>query len=390
LVAEHITLDDVARNNLSLVLELIHRSGGLSRAALTTATRLNRSTIATLVGELASLNLVVEIDAEPTNRVGRPSPIVVPLPGPVTIAVNPELDAVTIAIVGLGARVDHQVRVNVDHEITPGETALLVAASIGDLSRHLAGRHIVGVGLAVPGLVRASDGLVRWAPHLSWLDVPIADLVRDATGLPTFVGNDASLGAIAEHVFGAGRGVENLVYLNGGAGGIGGGVIVDGQPLRGVSGYAGEFGHNRLGAPNRTNDEETLEDDVSHARLLAALGIERADDLELDLAILESHDPTVHAELARQRRILSVALSNAINVFNPSLVLLGGFLATVRASDPAGLDELVGSQAIPAAWADARILPAALSDHRLMIGAAELAFAPLLNDPSSMAARMDS
>ncbi len=379
----------MVRNNLSIVLELIHRSGGLARATLTTKTGLNRSTIAGLVGELSSLGLVVESDAEPTNRVGRPSPIVAPLPGPVAIAVNPELDAVTIAIVGLGARVDHQIRIEVDHQITPAETAEIVVKAIGDMSEQLVGRHIVSVGLAVPGLVRAGDGLVRWAPHLSWLDVPIADLVREATGLPTFVGNDASLGAIAEHVFGAGRGVADLVYLNGGAGGIGGGVIVDGQPLRGVSGYAGEFGHNRPGAPNRTTDAETLEDDVSHARLLAALGIARADDLELDRAILESRDSAVHAELARQRQILSVALSNAINVFNPSLVLLGGFLATVRASDPAGLDALVGSQTIPAAWADARILPAALADQRLMIGAAELAFAPLVNDPSSMATRMD-
>ncbi len=390
MITKHITLGIVARNNLSLLLELIHRSGGLSRASLTTETGLNRSTIAALVGELTSLGLVVETEAEPTNRVGRPSPIVAPLPGPVAIAVNPELDAVTIAIVGLGARVDHQIRVEVEHTISPAETAEIVATTIDNLSAQLEGRRIVSIGLAVPGLVSARVGLVRWAPHLGWVDAPIAAWVRDATGLPTYVGNDASLGALAEHVFGAGRGVDDLVYLNGGASGIGGGVIVDGQPLRGVSGFAGEFGHNRPGAPNRTTDAETLEDDVSHARLLAALGIARADDLELDLAILESHDPVVHAELARQRQILSVALSNAINVFNPSLVLLGGFLATVRASDPAGLDALVGAQTIPAAWADARIQPAALADHRLMIGAAELAFAPLLNDPSSVAARMDS
>jgi predicted NBD/HSP70 family sugar kinase len=382
LFAKHITLGDVARNNLSFVLELIHRSGGLSRAALTTETRLNRSTIAALVGELTSLGLVVETDAEPTNRVGRPSPIVAPLPGPVAIAVNPELDAVSVAVVGLGARVDHQMRIDVGHAITPVETAHIIALAIASIAAELDGKRIVGIGLAVPGLVSARDGLVRWAPHLGWVDAPLADLVRDATGLPAFVGNDASLGALAEHVFGAGRGVKDLVYLDG-ASGIGGGVIVNGEPLRGVSGFAGEFGHN-----HQTGG--TLEDEVSHARLLTALRLERADDIELDYAIAQSTDPGVHVELARQRRILAVALSNAINVFNPSLVLLGGYMASIRASNHAEFDHLVGAHTLPVAWADARIMPAALADHRLMIGAAELAFAPLLNDPVSAAARMDS
>ena len=96
--------------------------------------------------------------------------------------------------------------------------------------------RFVGVGLAVPGLVRASDGLVRFAPHLLWSDVPIRALVEAATGLPTAVGNDASLGAIAEHLFGAGRGVDDMVYLNGGASGIGGGLIVHGQAGRRIGG----------------------------------------------------------------------------------------------------------------------------------------------------------
>ncbi len=150
---------------------------------------------------------------------------------------------------------------------------------------------------------------------------------------------------------------------------------------------------SRLGHDDR--HVEHLRRDELHSGILGGAPDEqnplrsRADDLELERAILESPNSAVHAELARQRQILSVALSNAINVFNPSLVLLGGFLATVRASDPAGLDALVGSQTIPAAWADARIMPAALADQRLMIGAAELAFAPLVNDPASVATRMD-
>ncbi len=378
------TSDLIRRDNLSVVLELVHRSGGVSRAALAARTGLNRSTVAALVARLVELELVAESTPEPTKKVGRPSAVVSPHPAPLVIAVNPELDAVTVALVGLSARVVHRVRHEVDHPVGPEETARIVAQVIASFTAELAGHRVVGIGLAVPGLVRAQDGLVRWAPHLGWTDAPITELVTAATGLPSSVANDASLGALAEHVFGAGRGERDIIYLNGGASGIGGGVIVGGQPLGGAGGYAGEFGQNRPGIGDpaaRVTQDGTLEDEVSRARLLAALGLAGADELELRDALLASTDPRVLAEIARQRVVLSVALSNAINVFNPAVVLLGGFLSTLQASDPAALERLVAETSVAAAWSDVRILPAALGPDLLSIGAAEMAFTPLLSHP---------
>lgn len=386
LLPSAVSSDSVRRDNLAAVLTRVHRSGGLSRAALTESTGLNRSTIGALVGELAGLGLVAESDPHPTKQRGRPSPHVVPAAGPVAIAVNPEVDAVTIGLVGLGARVEQRWRLDVDHPVTPEQTAALVAETLA--RAPLAGRRILGIGLAVPGLVRERDGLVRWAPHLEWSDAELGHLVAGVTGLPTQVGNDASLGALAEHRFGAGRGVDDLVYLNGGASGIGGGVIIAARPLGGAGGYAGEFGHNRPGAvadADRVSSTGALEDEVSRARLLAVLGRTGADDPTLRRLLLESNDGAVAAELARQRRILGVALANAINVLNPAVVLLGGFLAMIRDADPAALDATVSEHAVAIAWSDARIESAALGDDLLMIGAAELAFAPLLADPARYA-----
>lgn len=373
------------RDNLSIVLGLVHRSGGLTRAALTAATGLNRSTTAALVAELAELGLVVEAAADPTKRVGRPSPQVLPGPLPVAIAVNPEVDAITLGLVGLSAQVEHRVRHEMDHPATPEEAASIVADLIAALGAELEGRRIIGIGLAVPGLVRTSDQVVRWAPHLDWIDAPLAALVEQATGIRAMVGNDASLGALAEHLFGVGREVADLIYINGGASGIGGGVIVGGQPLRGVGGYAGEFGQNRAGVglpSDRVTTDGTLEVEVSRARLLSVLGIPKADQLELHRELLASTSTVVRVELARQRRILSVAISNAINVLNPSQVVLGGFLADLRAIDAEGFDAMVSETTVPAAWADVSILPAELGADLLLIGAAELAFAPLVANPA--------
>src|SRR5690606_32052658 len=129
----------------------------------------------------------------------------------------------------------------------------------------------------------------------------------------------------------------DVVYLNGGASGIGGGLIVHGMPVAGAGGYAGEFGQNRPGIAtesDRRADGGVLEDEVSRTRLLEAVGLSAADEPTLAEALASSDDPAVAAELARQRGILATALANAINVLNPSVVVLGGFLATLTAPDP--------------------------------------------------------
>jgi predicted NBD/HSP70 family sugar kinase len=243
------------------------------------------------------------------------------------------------------------------------------------------------VGVAVPGLVRSGDGLVRLAPHLGWVDEPFASLLTDATGYPARAANDASLGALAEHTFGAGRGVDDLVYLNGGASGIGGGVIVNGAPLGGVAGYAGEFGHNLVTAPDGPGKPSTggsLEDEVNRGRLLDLLELRSADPAQFEEALLSSTSPGLRTEAVRQLGILSIALRNAINVLNPELVVLGGFLASLHAFDPELLESLVAEQTLAASYESVRIVRAQLGADLLLIGAAQLAFEQLIDDPARL------
>ncbi|KQP68262.1 MULTISPECIES: ROK family transcriptional regulator [Microbacterium] len=380
--------EGVRQRNLARLLRLVHLEGPLSRARLTEATGLNRSTIADLVAELVREGLVVERAPDPSRRVGRPSPVVAADARVMAIAANPEVDALTIAAVGLDRGIPVRERIELDRLLSPDETARLIAERVETWrAGELAHARIVGVGLAVPGLVRAADGLVRNAPHLRWVDAPVRDLVAEATGLPTVVGNDATLGAIAEHLYGAAAGFDDVVYLNGGASGIGGGLIVHGKPLLGAGGYTGEFGQNRPGiasATDRRAGDGVLEDEVSRARLLAAVGLHAADEPTLAAAV-SAAGPTAAEEVARQRRILSTALANAVNALNPSVVVLGGFLATIAAVDVPGLGTMVQEQTMSATSEHLLIRVASLAEDRLLIGAAEAAFAELLRDPGGAA-----
>lgn len=378
MVTEGTRGDGMRRANLSLVLRTVHREGPRSRAALTEATGLNRSTIADLVGDLQRSGLVVERASDTQGRVGRPSPIVAPDPRVVAVAVNPEVDALDLGAVALDGTIVARERLAQADLLTPERTAELVGAHLARwCTGALADARIVGVGVAVPGPVRAADGVVREAPHLGWIDAPLPSLMTDATGLPAHVGNDAALGALAEHLFGAARGAHDVVYLNGGASGIGGAVIVGGVPLGGAGGYAGEFGQNRPGIVDprdRRAVDGVLEDEVSRALLLAVVGLDTADEATLAAALGATDDPAVRAEVARQRRILATALANAANVMNPAVIVLGGFLATLAELDLPGLDEAVRAQTMPACAEGLRLAAAELGENRLLVGAAEAVF----------------
>ncbi|MCU1418084.1 MAG: hypothetical protein JWP32_2258 [Schumannella sp.] len=368
--------DQLRRHNLSAILTLLHHDGSQPRSALTAQTGLNRSTVAALVAELVEHGLVHETDPDPTNLVGRPSPTVNADERNVVIAINPEVDAVTVGVVALGGRVLRRIRSDTTGAPTAAEAVSISADIVASIVRE-PGR-VLGIGVAVPGLVRAADGVVRLAPHLEWVDEPFAEMLATATGLRVSVGNDAGVGALVEHIYGAGRGIDDLIYLNGGPSGIGGGVIAAGSLLGGASGYAGEFGHTRGGG----TDDADLESLVRRSDLLAAVGRVAATPDELDDLVLHSDDPAVLELVHAQLEALAPALGDAINILNPRLIVLGGFLAAILQRDPGHLASRVAAHALAAAHEDVQITRAALGSDLLMVGAAELTFAQLLADPA--------
>ena len=378
---------EVRRHNLSVVLRLAHESQGIPRSTLTRRTGLNRSTVAALVGELVERGLVVEAEPDASNQVGRPSPLALPSPRAISIAVNPEIDAITIGVVGLGGRVLKRVRRPTAAVPSVEEAIAISAAAVAELVKEFAADHtVVGIGVAVPGLVRARDGLVRLAPHLGWDDQPFAEMLGIATGYPVRAANDASVGILAESTFGAGRGVADLIYLNGGASGIGGGIMSAGRVLGGAEGYAGEFGHtlvNSNGVLCHCGATGCLETEVRRDRLFALVGLTDADPDEFEVALLASTSPETRREVTRQLDFLAVALRNAINTLNPSKVVLGGFLSSLYAVAPDYLDGLVAAQPLTASRESISIGRAQLGANLLMIGAGDLAFESVLDDPGS-------
>lgn len=380
------TTESVRRANLSQVLQLLYLGGPCSRAALSRATGRNRSTIGSLVADLVELNLVNEREPDAAGQVGRPSPVVEIRPEVAAIAVNPEIDALTIGLVGLDGTCKRIIRHEYHRIPSAGEAVEIIAAVVGGLRPELDEHLMAGIGVAVPGQVRSRDGVVMNAPHLAWHEQPFGEPLAQATGMPVSVANDAGLGALAERDFGAGRGKLHFVYLNGGASGIGGGLVAGGGLLAGASGYGGELGHVRVSSSSAVDSAGiagTLEAEVTRAELLAALGLERVDPETFGQALLADRSPAVQAIVERQLDHLGTALAAVINLLNPQVIALGGFLAALLAYAPDRLHAAVAAAALSPSFEGVRITATEVGANLLMLGAAQLAFRPLLADPAS-------
>ena len=390
-----VAADELRRHNLTAVLDRLHLSGALSRSELTSRTGLNRSTIADLIGELGRLGLVEEGPAVASSGPGRPSSVARTRPeGAIVLALELSVDSIAVATVGLGGHVFNQLRLARPRgRFSPEETVDDVVGLAAPLLSSLPDDHrLVGVGVAVAGVVRRRDGFVHLAPNLGWRNIPLGSLIatRVGVGESVWMANEADLGALAEYRRGAGAGASHLVYIAGEAG-IGAGIIQDGRPMLGADGYAGEVGHmliNPAGRPCRCGSRGCWETEAGEEALARRAGL--ADTVGLTLldhvmAQARAGDPTTLAALEETGRWLGLGVGNLINMFNPDLVVLGGihhellpFLddAVVKAAEQVALE---------APTEGAAIVRGQIGVDAALMGAAELALSGVISDPASVA-----
>ena len=379
--------ENIRQHNLSLVLRMLHQTGTVARSQLTSATGLNRSTISDLISELGILGLVNESEAILVGGVGRPSFTVSPASNVVAFAVNPEIDATTVGVVSLDGTLLHKVRYPTHVQPDPEEAARIASEQIQKLKAKLeSGTRIAGIGAAVPGQVRVLDGVVRFAPHLGWVEAPFGPMLQQLTGLPVTVDNDAGLASMAERTYGGAKGSLNAVSLFAGSGGIGGGVIIGGNPLRGAAGYAGELGHMVISSSNNKDYSGlsgTLEAMVKRDDLLEAFKLFNATDEELHLDIMNTSDNKAIKLLNQQIDLLGIAIGNLANIFNPEVVILAGFLDSLFQFDQERLIKSVRASSLRSANERMVVRSSELGTSAALIGAAELAFGPLLSEPGN-------
>ncbi|MFE2377726.1 ROK family protein [Streptomyces sp. NPDC059398] len=387
------------RSALGPALELVHTGRAPTRAVLTAELGVTRATAGAVAAELESLGLI-QVDSRPgaaAGSQGRPSHrLSVNSAGPVVLAAQVHADGFRAALVGLGGRTVMTspgcVAVSADPAQVLGEVVDEGAALLRD-----SGLRCVGAGLAVPSAVAEPEGTALNPLHLAWpAGAPVRDIFADrvrAAGItgPAFTGNDVNLAALAEHRHGAGRGAQHLLCVATGHRGVGGALVLDGRLHTGSSGLALEVGHVTVNPEGRAcycGSRGCLDVETDPLAFLTAAGRAPGPEGSLlqqsrDILRTEYDDPGVRVAAQEIVDRLGLGLAGLVNILNPDRIILGGLHRELLDADPERLRAVVADRSLWGRSGGVPILPCTL-DHNNLVGAAELAWQPVLDDPLSI------
>jgi predicted NBD/HSP70 family sugar kinase len=314
------------------VVRLLRERGALSRAEIARAVGLSRSTVSALVADLVEQGVVLELGTTlpPSGGgAGRPG---------AAVMLNPD----TGEAIGLdfGRRHIHVIIADVAHEVRIAKSVTMPEgyrpaaglAAATDLVRTATAQagtdptRILGVGVSLPALVRRAPG-----PGPRWAGVPVAEELSARLGLPVLVENDATLGALAERRWGAGRGYDDLVYLKLHTR-VGAALFGNGALIRGAGGGAGRVGHlpmDPAGPQCRCGGRGCLESLVGIGALMRSLEPAYGDRITLRdvITMAWQGDPGCVRAFALAGERVGRAVGILRRVLDPQVVIVGGALA---------------------------------------------------------------
>lgn len=273
---------------------------------------------------------------------------------------------------------------------TAGQIALAAETAIS--KAQIERSQVLGVGIAVPGHVKAGEGRVMWAPNFKnqWKGVLIAQPVQEALELPVYIGNDANLAALGEFTFGAGRAVRHLAMMTLGTG-VGGGLIVDGKLIEGADGGAGEIGHIIVNPGGRGGHAAfgSVEGEAQRDAIIERAARKIQEGYVTSLAEVADYDrfaltPAIIAAEAKKGDqvaievfeetgyYLGLGVANLINLLNPEMVVIGGGIAQAGDLILEPIRRSAYACAIRSLSRSCQIVPAELGDNAGIMGAVAL------------------
>jgi predicted NBD/HSP70 family sugar kinase len=371
--------DGIRQQNLSALIELVHLRESVSRAELGALLGLSKTTIAELVDELETLGLLIRTGNEQSGSAGRPSQLVAPSSKPQVVVVNPEIDGVNVALINFAHEIFKQ-------EYLPTGVAYSVETTIALVNdywqRHeLSGaKNVLGLCLALPGAIDQATGRLVSAPSLGWNDLDVAARFEAAIGVRVWASNNARAATVSEHLFGAARGASQAVCLFSGVGGIGGGLIINGQVLEGAHGLAGELGKIAL-VTDSSHKVKTFGELMRREDLVRALGASSLQDDELDKMLGESQSAAVHRVVDEQVGYLIAAVRTLRDLHDPQLIVFGGYLGSLVKNRTDEILNLLNRDSLRVRGLDFLVPRVAELKPMVLIGAAEKAWNELIHNP---------
>jgi predicted NBD/HSP70 family sugar kinase len=413
-------ISNLKAHNLRALLLTLLQQEGVSRVSLARLTGLSTTTVTNLVSELIQQGIVTEEGRVPNARsgAGRPPTLLKLVPfARYSVGIHIGVDTLFVGVTDLFGKVQAESYIPHHPHADPSEildrASSLVKQIVAKLG--LLEDKLVGVGVGASGLVDIETGVNVLAPNLGWQNIPIHDILAERLDYPVFVDNNVRAMALAESMFGDGRGVNTMAFVYSRVG-VGAGFVVNDQVYRGSGAGAGEIGHITMipagGAPCRCGNTGCLETLVSEgtivrqaqtlasrspqgilAKELAQLpgglpetrwGLANDESNRLPPAPSEeitarifsaarAGDPEVLAMLDQSAFYMGTALANVVNLINPDMIILGGLFAAGADLMLSRIEETMRRRAFAGLGDDIDLRVTSFGSKPGVVGAAALA-----------------
>ncbi|WP_221563226.1 ROK family protein [Alkalihalobacillus sp. TS-13] len=251
---------------------------------------------------------------------------------------------------------------------------------------------VAGIGVATAGIIDSKEKVIIFANNLGWRNVPVGRLIGDRFGLPVKLSNDANAAAIAEWIWGAGKGCQDMIYITVSTG-IGSGIISNGRMVTGSGDSGGEFGHisiNPYGPRCSCGNSGCIERYASGTAIAewvrselktnpqrkTVFGYEKESLITSEKAwkAAEQGDELALKAFSEAGFYLGIGITNLINLFNPEVIILGGGVMKAHRFILPKINETINKRGIPALTKRAQLSISFLEQEAGVLGGAGLIF----------------
>jgi predicted NBD/HSP70 family sugar kinase len=372
--------------NRQIVLNLVREHQPISRAELAREMNVTRGMISALVEGLIAEGAVCEGETRDTPRGRPPTLLRVRTHDRLVVAADVRFDRTTLMLSDFEGR--EIARDSFETTAAPDDLVEEMAGRIQRLLRRCGSGDCEGIGVVVPGMVDRRTGRILNSPALGWRNVSIRETLSSATGLPVYLEN-APIACAMGHMWlnPAHEVVDNFVYLTV-SDGVGTGVVVQGEVLRGHGGSAGEFGHIPLrfdGPACMCGQRGCLEAYTSNLATVARyFGLDLCGPADREalrnrrftmadlLARAREGDERARSALAETAHYLGIGIAGIVNALNPSRIFLGGEITAAWDLIDDTIREEVAARTLTEGAAATPILPAAQGEQPRLLGAVAL------------------
>jgi len=374
------------------VLNSIREKQPISRAKISRITKLNKSTVSSIVSNLIAEDLVAE-DLHRNQEVGRnPINLRVKSGRHLVGAIYFESVKTELALVDLDGTVVSKAEVKTD-STNPDQFARLCLDKLILLRNGFATHRFRGIGVTVAGIVDSVRSRVVYAPNLGWENIDLGKIIRECVPDIEMISieNDANASALAELLLGKNRiNSTNLVFLSVGTG-IGAGILVDNRILSGSSHAAGEFGHvmvieggEMCSCGNKgcwevyASDRATIRRYLGDKNLSADQGSRITISDVIDLA--KKGDGPAREAMTKTAQYIGLGIAGIIRAFDPEVIVIGGLITQYWELVYPHIMETVNRRGFLGMQRNTTIIPTSLSENPPLLGAAALSIRKIFAD----------